>query len=391
MSRRRRPGTVDVLPNGMIRARYYDDMGKRHSKVFPPKSQREANAWIVTQLAAVSEGRHVAASRGKVSFREFAEEWRAARDHRESTAAHVESHLRRHVYPHLGDLRLSGIEADTIERWLKGLRRDLQPATVSVIARIVASIFRSAVRRRFIVESPFTGVRLPTPPRREVQPLDTATVRALEAAMPPHLRALVTLAAGTGLRLGEAVGVTVDRIDWPRATALRVDRQLATVNGRAPYFAEPKTHASTRTVPLPRTVRDALARHLAEFPARTVTVPDRRPGSGEGATVEADLIFTSARGYALRRTTLGDIMRTAAREAGAPAGTGFHALRHYYASLLIRHGESVKTVQARLGHTSAVETLDTYSHLWPDSDDRTRDAVDAVLGAAEDEDRDTGS
>jgi integrase len=54
---------------------------------------------------------------------------------------------------------------------------------------------------------------------------------------------------------------------------------------------------------------------------------------------------------------------------------------HYYASLLIRHGESVKTVQSRLGHASAAETLDTYSHLWPDSDDRTRDAIDSVLGA----------
>ena len=47
---------------------------------------------------------------------------------------------------------------------------------------------------------------------------------------------------------------------------------------------------------------------------------------------------------------------------------------------LIRHGESVKTVQSRLGHASAVETLDTYSHLWPDSDDRTRDAIDSMLG-----------
>ena len=57
-----------------------------------------------------------------------------------------------------------------------------------------------------------------------------------------------------------------------------------------------------------------------------------------------------------------------------------HALRHYYASLLIRYGESVKTVQARLGHASAAETLDTYTHLWPDSDDRTRAAIDSVLG-----------
>jgi hypothetical protein len=59
---------------------------------------------------------------------------------------------------------------------------------------------------------------------------------------------------------------------------------------------------------------------------------------------------------------------------------GLHSLRHYYASLLIRHGESIKTVQARLGHATAAETLDTYSHLWPDSDDRTREAIDSVLG-----------
>lgn len=37
-------------------------------------------------------------------------------------------------------------------------------------------------------------------------------------------------------------------------------------------------------------------------------------------------------------------------------------------------------MQCRFGHASAAETLDTYSHLWPDSDDRTREAVDAVLG-----------
>jgi len=68
------------------------------------------------------------------------------------------------------------------------------------------------------------------------------------------------------------------------------------------------------------------------------------------------------------------------KTSGLPEGTGFHALRHFYASLLIRHGESVKTVQARLGHASAVETLNTYSHLWPDSEDRTRTAVDSVFG-----------
>lgn len=66
--------------------------------------------------------------------------------------------------------------------------------------------------------------------------------------------------------------------------------------------------------------------------------------------------------------------------AGVPGSPTFYDLRHYYASLLIRHSESVKVVQARLGHATAAETLHTYSHLWPDSDDRTRQAIDDELG-----------
>jgi integrase len=77
-----------------------------------------------------------------------------------------------------------------------------------------------------------------------------------------------------------------------------------------------------------------------------------------------------------------EVWRPAVKAAGAPAGTGFHALQHFYASLLIRHGESVKVVQARLGLASAAETLVIYSHLWPDSEDRTRQAVDEVFGAS---------
>jgi hypothetical protein len=117
-------------------------------------------------------------------------------------------------------------------------------------------------------------------------------------------------------------------------------------------------------IPLPQVVVDALAAHLAAFPAG----PD-------------GLVFTTEAGGPLRRSGFGNAWRKATVDAGVP-GFVFHGLRHYYASLLIRHGESVKTVQERLGHASAVETLDTYSHLWPDSDDRTREAVDCVLAPA---------
>ena len=62
-----------------------------------------------------------------------------------------------------------------------------------------------------------------------------------------------------------------------------------------------------------------------------------------------------------------------------PAEFRYHDLRHYYASLLISSGADVKVVQARLRHRSAKTTLDVYGHLFPDSDDRTRTAVDAAL------------
>ncbi|QES46867.1 hypothetical protein DEJ50_02345 [Streptomyces venezuelae] len=63
-----------------------------------------------------------------------------------------------------------------------------------------------------------------------------------------------------------------------------------------------------------------------------------------------------------------------------PAGATMHDLRHIYASLLIKHRENVKTVQKRIGHAKPSITLDTYTHLWPDGEDTTRVAVEAVLG-----------
>ncbi len=152
------------------------------------------------------------------------------------------------------------------------------------------------------------------------------------------------------------------------------------VQGEEPHLGPPKTKASRRTVPLPRVAVDALARHLAAFPpaAQTIVCRDEH----RTWTESVELLFTTETGAPVRRSNFSRHWRKAVAAVGAPEGTTFHDLRHFYASLLIRHGESVKVVQARLGHATAAETLDTYSHLWPDSEDRTRLAVDSVLGAA---------
>jgi integrase len=67
--------------------------------------------------------------------------------------------------------------------------------------------------------------------------------------------------------------------------------------------------------------------------------------------------------------------------AGLPPNFRYHDLRHYFASMLIASGADVKVVQARLRHASAKTPIDVYGHLWPDSDDSTRAAVEAVFAA----------
>jgi integrase len=112
------------------------------------------------------------------------------------------------------------------------------------------------------------------------------------------------------MRQGECLGLTVDRLDFLRRV-VHVDKQLVSVTGRPSFLTAPKTAASMRTIPLPQVVLDALAAHPGAF------------------TLGDGFVFVTAVGNPIRRTAFGDVWRAAVKAAGAPAGTGFHQLRHF--------------------------------------------------------------
>jgi integrase len=142
-----------------------------------------------------------------------------------------------------------------------------------------------------------------------------------------------------------------------------VDRQLLPGAGPDPTFGPVKDRRNkARTVPVDQKVIDAISEHLATY------------GQGPGG-----VLFTGAWGGRLGTTSWSGIWRPVAQPLGIPAGDGFHLLRHFYASSLIRTGCSVKEVQARLGNRSGTITLDVYGHLWPSDEDRTRMATAAVF------------
>jgi len=376
---RRRPGRPSPWE-----AVFRDPSGRQQTRAFRRKV--DAQRWLDEQTAAIVTGQYVSPDAAKVTVREYGEQWRAAQVHRASSADKIESILRLHVYPALGERRIATVRPSDIQAWVKRLlvEQRLAPSTVAVVHGVLASMFKAAVRDRMVAVSPCEGTRLPENHRQPVVPLTVEQVRALEAAMPARWRAMVQLGVAAGPRVSEALGLTVDRTGLKPPSPkplLRIDRQLVVRKGEPAYLGPPKRKASRRDVPVPRVLVEALAEHLAEFPS-TLREMVCRDEAGRTWTEVVELVFTTARGEPLTRSRFGEAWRDAVKEASLPAGTSYHDLRHFYASLLIDHGESVKVVQRRLGHASATETLDTYSHLWPDSEDRTRDAVDSVLGTS---------
>lgn len=142
-----------------------------------------------------------------------------------------------------------------------------------------------------------------------------------------------------------------------------VDFMRGIVTPAVQYPAEPlKSETSQTPVPIAQSRALELCAHVGRWQAETV--------------LNNDL------GRQLAPWTLERAMRTArAKVPGLPPDFRYHDLRRYFASLLIASGADVKVVQARMRHASAKTTLDTYGHLWPDSDDSTRAAVEAVMTA----------
>jgi integrase len=221
------------------------------------------------------------------------------------------------------------------------------------------------------------SVRTPKREPSHVIPWEQERVRAVSDALPERYVVAATLAAGLGLRQGEVFGLSPGDVDFLRGV-VKVRRQVRLFADGSKAFRLPKGKRE-RTIPLPESVRDGLAAHLTEFPACAVTLPWQMP---DGDPVTVELVLTSPQGSALDRNAFNDrVWARALRTAGVDLrrDNGMHALRHFYASVLLDAGESVKAVSEYLGHTDPGFTLRTYTHLLPTSHERTRRAVDAVL------------
>jgi integrase len=176
-----------------------------------------------------------------------------------------------------------------------------------------------------------------------------------------------------GLRLGEVLGLRWSDIDLDGGTLL-VRRQLRRVGGEL-TFSAPKSSRSRRTVSLPGSAMDALARHRQ---AQTVTTID--------GLVFPSTVGTPMEPRGLQRHWTG-VSATAKRRAtpclrdqlGMPT-VRLHDLRHSAASLMLAGGVPMRAVMETLGHASMTLTSDTYSRVMDEVRRDVATRMGRVLG-----------
>jgi len=370
------------------RARYIGPDGTEKSQSFPDRQKRKADEWLANIEADMSRGQYVDPRAGKVTFAAFAESWLAGQTTDLSSQDRVERQLRLHVGPYLGTRPLATFQPSHIRSWTRALEdAGLSSNYRRVIYNTASAVFNAAVDDGYLTRSPFRAatVRPPKRPEGRVKPWTAERVFAVRDALDPRVQTVIDLGAGCGMRQGEILGLALEEVD-STAGVVHVACQVKLIAHKR-IFAPPKG-GKLRDVPLPDAVGLALAEHAKTFPPVKVSLPWERP---DGPLVTKQLYFTNSLGTAYDRNhfntqlwkpalvTAGVIPEPDADECFAEAREdGMHALRHFYASVLLDGGESIKALSAYLGHSDPGFTLRTYTHLMPASEDRTRRTVDGM-------------
>jgi integrase len=225
------------------KVRYVDPDGVEHTHKFKRKAAADTFATEVEHRKL--SGLYVDPAAGRVTFKEYAEAWRAAQPHRPGTSEQLESRLRLHVYPAIGARPLAAIRPTELKAMIRGREAQLASSTVENIAGWVASIFNAAVADRIIATSPATkALDVRASASREITLLTPEQMDAVADGLPRRWRAMVAVGSGTGLRQGETLGLQVDRIDFLRRT-LKVDQQLVTQTGVGTVLAPRRRRRAT--------------------------------------------------------------------------------------------------------------------------------------------------
>lgn len=333
-------------------------------------------------LTAIKDGTYVPPT--KTTFGEFLlEMWLPAQRQRlrDSTYEDYERRIRQHIVPALGSVPIQDLGAFALDRLYADLLSGgssrgggLSPKSVRNVHIVVRKALRDAARKQIVTRNVAVDA---DPPRISGhgdsnlptwKPEELRTF--LDGVREHHLAPAFVLAASTGMRRGEVLGLSWEDVDLESRT-ITIRRTLLSVAYRITP-GEPKTARGRRIISIDAGTAAVLRAHRAEQAQQATlvgrdTMPDdfvfSRP---DGSPIHPDL-FTKTFDRNVKRLGLRRVR--------------LHDLRHTYATLALRAGVDAKTVSSRLGHATVAFTLDVYTRAVPQLDRSAADRVaDLIFG-----------
>jgi integrase len=291
------------------------------------------------------------------------------------TSRFYEQMTRLYILPALGSVRLKQLDAPKIQRFLNELARKkrtgqrpgkgekssgeelkpLSPSTIGHVRAVLRASLGRALKWQIVTENAAALVDLPAA-RTSAEPVyltEKESAALTKASADHYLGSLIVLALNTGLRLGEATGLTWEDV---KEGELVVRRQLQRVDG-AFQLRDLKTRSSRRSLPLTGDARKALR--------------DQRANQLLWSGAESDsfnpmnLVFTGMAGRPLDPKTVDKHLKSLAKKAGIQKAISFHKLRHTAGTHLVAAGVPLNVVKEILGHSQIAITANLYAHAVP--------------------------
>lgn len=273
----------------------------------------------------------------------------------------------------LGTVRLAKLTAQHLDRAYRDwLAEGLHPTSVHHLHAVLSAALNQAVKWSVV---PYAVTRSATSPPLRVGPKSIPSpeivqrlIAAAEGSGQPVLAAAIAVAATTGARRGELLGIRWSDIDLDRGT-LHIRRAVKHADGPGWVVGSTKTHAQ-RQIALDGFSVQVLRRHL--------DAALRRAGEACVAFGPDGYVFTfdPAGATPMKPDSLGQAFSRLCAKERVP-GVTLHTLRHFSASVLVASGRDVRTIAGRLGHADVTTTLRVYAHMV---EGRDRDAAEFVGG-----------
>ncbi|MFS2291721.1 MAG: tyrosine-type recombinase/integrase [Actinomadura sp.] len=326
---------------------------------------------------------------GRVVFGDLGKRWLASRVVDPATLARYESAYRLHIEPTFGRRQVKGIRPSQVQAWVGELADRQAAGTVGTALFVLRSILDLAVADDAIKANPGKSpiVQAPKLPGREVQAWSDEQVHGIIDGHAALFRALPLIGAACGMRRGELFGLALEDVDFEEEV-IRVRRQIKRL-GKAYVYALPKNDRE-RTVPMPSWAAEAIRVHKEAYEPLVCSLPWERT---DGKLRTHNLLFRWTDDRHIRANLYEKLVwkpalvkagiippptkdKWGAQKYAAGRDEGMHALRHYYASVMLADGVSIKELAEYLGHANAATTLKYYAHMLPTSHERARKAMD---------------